>query len=118
MPAAEAEAYILDVQRLLLMANPPAPNVGIWRLFIDESGTKSNDFCEIDEVQSLITQLELFQTAFVAVGLNNTVRWVLGIPNRSKGIITAWSSVRPGGNETETGISPEIAPSPAHREHS
>ena len=52
MPAAKAEAYVLDVQRLLLMANPPAPNVGIWRLFIDESGTKSNDFYEIDDIDT------------------------------------------------------------------
>jgi hypothetical protein len=31
---------------------------------------------------------------------------MLRIPNRSKGIITAWSFERPGGNDMETGISP------------
>ena len=40
------------------------------------------------------------------------------MPNRSSGIITAWSVVMPGGNETETGISPAITPSPAQRVHS
>ena len=29
-------------------------------------------------------------------------------PNRSKGIITAWSFARPGGNETETGIKKKV----------
>jgi hypothetical protein len=52
MTAAEAEAYLLDVQRLSRMANPSAPYVGIWRLFIDESHTKSNDFYEIDDINS------------------------------------------------------------------
>jgi hypothetical protein len=66
----------------------------------------------------LMTLFKLFQTESIAVGRNNTVIWVFGIPNRSKGIMTAWSFVRPAGNETETGISPEIAPSPAHRMHS
>jgi hypothetical protein len=32
------------------MANPSSPNVGIWRLFIDESHKKSNDFYEIDGI--------------------------------------------------------------------
>jgi hypothetical protein len=62
--------------------------------------------------------LKPFQTESIAAGLNNTVIWVFGIPNRSKGIITAWSFEIPGGNETETGISPEITPSPPHRVHS
>jgi len=30
------------------MANPSVPYFGIWRLFIDESRTKINDFYEID----------------------------------------------------------------------
>jgi hypothetical protein len=29
-------------------------------------------------------------------------------PNRSKGIITAWSPKRPGGNETETAINKKV----------
>jgi len=49
------------------------------------------------------------------VSLDNTVIGVSGIPNRSKGIITAWSFEIPYENETETGISPEMTPSPAHR---
>ena len=58
------------------------------------------------------------QAESIPVGRNNTVIWMLLIPNRSKGMTTAWSFVRPGGNATETGISPEITPSPAHRRHS
>jgi len=50
MSAAAAETYLLDVQRLLFMANPSAPYFGIWRLFIDESRTKINDFYEIDDI--------------------------------------------------------------------
>jgi len=34
------------------MANPSAPYVGIWRLFIDECHTKSNDFYEIDDINT------------------------------------------------------------------
>ena len=34
------------------MANPSAPNVGIWRLFIDEYHTKINDFYEIDDMKT------------------------------------------------------------------
>jgi hypothetical protein len=51
------------------------------------------------------------------VGLNRTVIRTFWMPNRSSGIITAWSLFNPGGNETETGISPDMAPSPAHRMH-
>ena len=32
------------------MANPATPHFGIWRLFIDECHTKSNDFYEIDDI--------------------------------------------------------------------
>jgi hypothetical protein len=32
------------------MPKPSAPYVGVWRLFIDESHTKSNDFYEIDAI--------------------------------------------------------------------
>jgi hypothetical protein len=52
MPTAAAEAFFLDVQRLKLMANPLAPYVGIWRLFINECHTKSNDFYEIDDINT------------------------------------------------------------------
>jgi hypothetical protein len=52
MSAAAAETYLLDVQRLLFMANPSAPYFGIWRLFIDESRTKINDFYEIDDINT------------------------------------------------------------------
>ena len=34
------------------MANPLVPHVGIWRLFIDESQTKCNDFYEIDGINT------------------------------------------------------------------
>jgi hypothetical protein len=34
------------------MANPSLPYFGIWRLFIDESRTKSNDFYEIDDINT------------------------------------------------------------------
>jgi len=34
------------------MVNPSAPYVGIWRLFIDERRTKSNDFYEIDDINT------------------------------------------------------------------
>jgi hypothetical protein len=34
------------------MANPSSPYIGIWRLFIDESHTKSNDFYEIDDTNA------------------------------------------------------------------
>ena len=34
------------------MANPSTPYFGIWRLFIDESRTKINDFYEIDDINT------------------------------------------------------------------
>jgi hypothetical protein len=34
------------------MANPSAPYVGIWRLFIEERHIKSNDFYEIDDINT------------------------------------------------------------------
>ena len=34
------------------MANLSTPYFGIWRLFIDESRTKSNDFYEIDDINT------------------------------------------------------------------
>jgi len=54
----------------------------------------------------------------LSMGRNRSVTLRFLIPKRSKGIITAWSLDKPGGNETDIGTSPVIAPSPAHRWHS
>ena len=35
------------------MTNPSVSYFGIWRLFIDESRAKSNDFYEIDNINTL-----------------------------------------------------------------
>jgi hypothetical protein len=72
--------------------------------------------CAFEDMEKLVKKGAIFESLqSISLGRNSTVKLRFLIPNRSKGITTAWSFTIPAGNAMDTGTSPEMAPSPAQR---